>query len=565
MQHFTLPFFCSTNINLRQLITSKIIFKVISSRLLSCCFILFFTAQSFAQDITYLTGSGNFTNGETRDEEIHQINALNFMGAKRTRISLYPSYYYNPDTQKGNPSSIDSIMMLLYKGGITPMILFEYYGWYNALGSKDKWYEIGRSFAERWRPNSPYLLSKNIRNWGISVYSAINEPDINTPYVPRTIAEGPENYHDALEGLADGIQSIDSSLRAIPGGWASQNAFSWNDANGYATAIVDLINNGKLAGFDLHTYNDNTYAPIVDRQNEFYWRYSAQADFNEIQEEIGITRPINFYATEFSYKANILEISEEESAKRQFTCIWNNIGAVKSDGSSLATEFALVWNLFHTVEFDSIYGMCNQLFPYVPNLRGQTFKLVMDLGAGMNFTNVDPNNSGIYKLSDGKKDMWVWQNYYRWSNINGRSFTIDLPKDASKILRYSFDGLKDSVEVYGKQTHTFTSLPESETTVFVILKEPIVSEIMDWDVNGPNRWNVFPNPVTEMVTVKFDGDPAMLQNSTVQIKDVAGRVVASEKMYSSDISIDMTTYDAGVYMLQVISNVGKACMKVVKM
>lgn len=147
--------------------------KVILIKAFLINILLVFAVNCIAQDITYLTGSGNFTNGETTDEEIHQINALNFYGAK----------------------------------------------------------------------------------------------------------------------------------------------------NGYATAIVDLINNGKLAGFDLHTYNDNTYAPIVDNQNEFYWRYCAQADFNEIQEEIGITRPIKFYATEFSYKANILGISEEESAKRQFTCI----------------------------------------------------------------------------------------------------------------------------------------------------------------------------------------------------------------------------------------------------
>ncbi len=478
------------------------------------------TTRGTAQDITHLTGSGNFTNGETTSEEIHQINALNFIGAKKTRVSLYPSYYYNSITQTGNPASIDSIMILLYQGGITPMILFEYYGWYNALGSREKWFEIGRSFAERWRPNSPYLLSKNIQNWGISVYSAINEPDINTPYIPRTILDGPENYHDALEGLADGIHSIDPSLSAIPGGWAAQNAFSWNDANGYATAVVDLINNGKLAGFDLHTYNDNTFAPIVDQQNEFYWRYSAQADFNEVQEEIGVTVPIKFYSTEFSYKANILGISDEESAKRQFTCIWNNIGAVKSDSSSHATEFALVWNLFHTVEEDSVYGMCHQLFPYEPNSKGETFKLVMDLGAGMNFTYLDPNTSGIYKLTDGEKDMWVWQNYYRWSNINGSSFTIDLPQDASKILLYGFEGVMDSVEVSGLQNYTFTQLPESETLVFVIYRETL---IWNGDINSqwenPINWspNILPTANNSIIIPTLAPNfPVLQSNATIR-------------------------------------------------
>ncbi len=527
---------------------------------------LFFScaAASVAQDITYLTGSGNFTNGETTEREIHQINALNYCGAKRTRVSVYPSYYYNSDTQMGNPSSIDSIMILLHQGGITPMILFEYYGWYNALGSYDKWYEIGRSFAERWRPNSPYLLSKNITNWGISVYSAINEPDINTPYVPRTIADGPENYHDALEGLADGIHAVDTSLSAIPGGWASQNAFSWNDANGYGTAIVDLINNGKLAGFDIHTYNDNTFAPIVDQQNEFYWRYSAQADFNEIQEEIGITRPVKFYATEFSYKANILGISEEESAKRHFTCIWNNIGAVKSDGSTPATKFALVWNLFHTVEFDSVYGMCHQLFPYTPNLKGQAFKLVMDLGAGMNFTYLDPNNSGIYKLTDGEKEMWVWQNYYRWSNIEGTSFTIDLPEDASKILLYNYSGLLDSVAVSGLQNYTFTQLPESETLVFVILKQSPVSVDKDLQPQVDFPWTVSPNPATGIVSVAFQGNPISLNSNIVHIKDMVGNLLLEKSVDQGDFSIDMTNFNAGVYVMTIANGDVQTSIKVVK-
>jgi Secretion system C-terminal sorting domain len=539
--------------------TKLILIKVL---LISMFFV--FKIDCIAQDITYLTGSGNFTNGETTDEEIHQINALNFYGAKRTRVSLYPSYYYNVDNQKGNPSSIDSIMILLYQGGITPMILFEYYGWYNALGSYEKWYEIGRSFAERWRPNSPYLLSKNITNWGISVYTAINEPDINSPYVPRTKAEGAENYHDALEGLADGIHSIDTSLSAMPGGWASQNAFSWNDANGYATAIVDLINNGKLAGFDLHTYNDNTFAPIVDKQNEFYWRYCAQADFNEIQEEIGITRPIKFYATEFSYKANTLGISDEESAKRQFTCIWNNIGAVKSDGSSHATEFALIWNLFNTVENDSVYGMCNQLYPYIPNLKGQTFKLVMDLGKGMNFTYLDPNNSGIYKLTDGKKDMWVWQNYYRWSNIDGTTFTIDLPADASKVLLYNYSGLIDSVEVLGLQNYTFTQLPESETLVFMIIRKPVVSSDNDLVPFTNLQWLASPNPTSDVVSVTSQGEPILLKSSVVHVKDMTGKLILEKTIDKSDFSIDMTTFNKGVYILTISNSEVKTSVKVVK-
>jgi hypothetical protein len=57
--------------------------KVVLIKVLLISIFLVYADNSIAQDITYLAGSGNFTNGATTDEEIHQIKALNFYGAKR--------------------------------------------------------------------------------------------------------------------------------------------------------------------------------------------------------------------------------------------------------------------------------------------------------------------------------------------------------------------------------------------------------------------------------------------------------------------------------------------------
>lgn len=225
----------------------------------------------------------------------------------------------------------------------------------------------------------------------------------------------------------------------------------------------------------------------------------------------------------------------------------------------------MIWNLFNTVEYDSVYGMCNQLFSYIPNLKGQTFKLVMDLGAGMNFTYLDPNNSGIYKLTNGEKDMWVWQNYYRWSNIEGTTFTIDLPEDASKILLYNFSGLIDSVEVFGLQNYTFTQLPESETLVFVILKEPIVSVDKDLKPHVDFRWTASPNPAADIVSVTCQGNPILLNNYIVQVKDITGKLILEKSIDKGDFAIDVSAFKAGVYVMTIANSEVKTCIKVVKL
>jgi hypothetical protein len=208
--------------------------------------------------------------------------------------------------------------------------------------------------------------------------------------------------------------------------------------------------------------------------------------------------------------------------------------------------------------------MCNQLSPYIPNLKGQTFKLVMDLGAGMNFTYLDPNNSGIYKLTDGEKEMWVWQNYYRWSNIEGTEFTIDLPEKASKILLYNYSGLMDSVDVLGLQNYTFTQLPESETLVFVILKQPIVSVDKDLELYTDFRWTASPNPATDIVSVKCQGNPILQTNCIVQVKDMTGKVLLEKSIDKGDFSMDISAFQAGVYMMTIANSAVKTCIKVVK-
>lgn len=65
--------------------------------------------------------------------------------------------------------------------------------------------------------------------------------------------------------------------------------------DGYPAAIIDLLNNGKLDGVDLHNYLG--YWSNVDS-----FRKSPQGSFDAVKSHLrsnGLTKDISYYCTEF--------------------------------------------------------------------------------------------------------------------------------------------------------------------------------------------------------------------------------------------------------------------------
>ncbi len=128
------------------------------------------------------------------------------------------------DKTKANPESLDKEVLAALKNGIEPLILFEYYTRFGMkrsgeqfdLGGYDRWKEIGRAFAERFSPNSSWLLSNGIKNIGVRTYTALNEPywQANN-WRPYTM----EEYRDVMKGMADGVHSVNKNLKAMPAGY----------------------------------------------------------------------------------------------------------------------------------------------------------------------------------------------------------------------------------------------------------------------------------------------------------------------------------------------------------
>lgn len=426
-------------------------------------------AASAQSDLPTIMGSGNFSDGGDTNQLRAQFQALNSAGVKSARYTVHG--YWNNNTQQSTPQTLDSLIRLGHSYGAQPQLVFEYYThtFPVPLGGYDKWYKVGRAYAERFRPNSPWLQSQGIYNWGVTIYAAFNEPDYwNQISRPA--------YRDALKGLADGIHSIDGGLKVIPGGFMSANAWSDYSLRGYGTAIADLLNDGTLDGIDLHTYH-SFWTPI---DSNFYLgnhHFSAQRNFDAIKATCGITRDINFYTSEYNYQRMVAEgggsprqLSEQEAAKYFMTTLWDNLGVVGNNNRS-ATKLAMVWTLF-TDPGDTAsgnYALASQLNPWVPTNRGALYRLVAEKTAGMTFASLDPKGSGEYVLTGNNKKMWVWQNRPGWTNHPGTSFTVSgIPGGVSQLEVYGWNGLRSTIPLSGQSSYTVGGLPQHETYMFLV-------------------------------------------------------------------------------------------------
>jgi hypothetical protein len=407
-------------------------------------------------------GGGNFPNRADGAEMERQFALLKRLGLRHCRFNVYPGFYLvRSNWDRPNATVLDEGMKLAHAHGVTPMILFEYYASYHAsirLGTEKQWHALGRAFAERYRPGGTWGREHGVAGWGVTLYSAFNEPERGFGTGGKL---GPGPYVAALKGLADGVHSVDPSLRVIPGGFMAANARDDWALRGLGPALAPLLNDGTLDGIDLHTYYDVQYAPM-----EGTYANSAQDNFDRVKAACGITRDVSFYCTEFNYKKR--RVTTAQAARGFLTGIWDHLGVVRRDGRTPAARLALPWNLFHDAEKDTQYGMLRKYEPYEPSPRGAVLQLVLRLTDGMRFTSLDPRKTGVFVLEGAGRKMWVWQNRKGWTDQPGPSFTVrGVPAWARKLEVYGWDGLRTARPLDGRPACSVTDLPGDETYMFV--------------------------------------------------------------------------------------------------
>jgi hypothetical protein len=412
---------------------------------------------SATADIPATLGGGNI--GRNLQKAKLQLKALNTVGAGMCRIPVSPGDY-GLDSGHPHPERLDDLILLAHRHGIEPIFLFEYYTrWHPKLHDRGRWSTIGRAYARRFQPNSDWLKSKGIRDWGVRYYSAINEPtwkSNNPTPIPA------EDYAAALEGLADGVHAVNADLKVNPGGWIEGSLRRGEHV--YSKAVAPLFNNGKLCAVGVHRYWDIDYIPMKDRYD-----WSLQSQFEQVKRKAGITADVAFYTDEMNVKKR--QITEERAARDFLTALWDALGVVGNDGQRVS-KFVLPWNLFHLTTKDKYYGLCSQLEPWTPVARGSVVQLVCKLTQGMEFTSCDPEGKGEFVLEGAGKKLWVWQNRKAWTNHPGTTFRVqEIPADAVKLKVYAWDGLRQTVNLDGRKSYKVQDLSPGQTYMFLATSE----------------------------------------------------------------------------------------------
>lgn len=391
--------------------------------------------------LRWRVGGGNLVTHLTGAPSAQLYAALRGIGAKLGRMD---SYGWRDLQRRPMARNFDTAMAEAHRNGITPIVLLEYEGSYQTLvppqpvGSYADWFAAGEAMARRFRPDGEWARERRIAGGGATVFAAINEPDVQAS-IPR------EAYHDALAGLADGVHSVDKTLRVVPGGFATCNSHGDATLRGYGPAIADLYESGRLDGIDLHTYYNARWYPLT-RGREF----SAQRCFDRVKAAMGLTREVNFYATEFNI-ARAEAWSDPQLAARLFlTGFWDNMGVVQKDGRTSATVLAFPWNLADTGRIEGpAYAMAVGENPWAPDPRAVVLRTVLRLAGDMRFTALDPHRTGTYALEGAGGALYVWQDLPGWTDNPGRTWEIELPAWVQAAELWGFDGLRRKFPVHG--------------------------------------------------------------------------------------------------------------------
>lgn len=399
-------------------------------------------------------GGGNLVTHLAGQPPLTQLYAaLHGVGATMGRMD---SYGWRTLDRKPTPHDFDAEMLQAHKNAITPMILLEYEGSYQTLnppqpiGSYDDWFAAGQAMAKRFRPNGEWGKERGIIGWGATIFSAINEPDVQQS-IPR------EDYHDALKGLADGVHSVDPALKVVAGGFATCNSHRDATLRGYGPAIADLFEDGRLDGIDLHTYYHSKWYPIT-KGIEF----SVQTCFDRIKQAIGLHRDIKFYATEFNV-ARLDDWDDPKLAAKLFlSAFWDQVSVVGADGKTPAMALAFPWNLGDTIRVDGpAYAMAATENPWSPDPRSIVLRMVLQIAGDMTLQSIDKPR-GLTTLADANAELVVWQNLPGWTDHPGRTLDLELPDWARTIEVWGWDGLRRRVSVSGGHA-VLDGLDENET------------------------------------------------------------------------------------------------------
>lgn len=102
------------------------------------------------------------------------------------------------------------------------------------------------------------------------------------------------------------------------------------------------------------------------------------------------------------------------------------------------------------------------------------------------------------------------------------------------------------------RAYAYNTIPEE----VIVIEDPFYTSLETTQVT---RLNCYPNPASDVLTIDNIDD-----NGTIEIMDLAGRIIFSEKYYNSPCTIPVNSLINGIYILQVSNANGRKIEKFVK-
>lgn len=372
------------------------------------------------------------------------------------------------DGTNATPETLDETILDFYAKGFEPVINpIQYESYEPDLGNYDKWFKIGKAYAERYRPNSPWLKSQGIYNWGCTQYVHWNE--INSNWYPTMT---PAEYVIYVQGYADGIHSVDANLKVNPSPFVVVQGEITNGFRGFGPALAPLFADETLHAINLHSYVG--FNETGDPMNEMKATYGPGDRFKAALKYSGLG-DLPVVATEFNYNCEPNR-TEDDSGQGLLTTLWDYLGATRADGRTPATEFVLLFAIHKTPSdgYQAQFGLSESFTPWVPTPRGKVLQMLCTLGEHMELRSCDPDLKGEYVLEGNGRKLWVWQNLVGWTDRPGSSYVIDNISPGAtqlQVLRYNSwtNGAADpykTVALNNQTSVTVSGLPENETLMF---------------------------------------------------------------------------------------------------
>lgn len=436
----------------------KLTFTLLAITLGSCL-------SSLAQDIPSMMGGVAGSTNRSDESFVNSFSSSNVSGVHNPRLSIYPNRYWDTSTNQPTPEEVDELILMAHDHGQDLALYFIHYLEESGdPGDYNKWYAIGQAFATRFGKNSAWLASKGITDWGSTTFMAFNEPWHNTQ------SWDPQVFKDCMDGLGDGVHSVNPDFIVTPGGMPT---YLLPDRNPLIGAITPLLNDGTLDGLTFHLYNDTRR----ERPWRMDYEFNSQAVFDAVKSHWGITADIYYHVTEYMPKAD----DDIWKAKYFLMHTWSNLGVVGNQGQPVTKHIAPYLYTITTSAHDQ-FGMADVDWLWHGNLKGRVYQMVSRLTSGMQFVSLDPRGSGEFVLEGNGKRLIVWQNAEGWTNHLDSSFTVqNIPATASHLEVYRYDSWTQpygghggdpdpyqSITLSGQTSYTVDDLPPGECYMFML-------------------------------------------------------------------------------------------------